>query len=208
MAVLDQAGELITAVNDMGIVEAITPEQIASAREAIRRADLVIADCNLREDVLEAIASEAAHKLLIEPVSVPKAAKLAALQARHEIYLATPNRDQFGAIGGKFPELAKMTRPGKLKNLVIHQGSAGALVLADGGNSHVPAFPQTHVADVTGAGDAAVAGLAFGLLSGYDLVTSARCGQAAASLKLASLQSTPDRLSAETIKRLVFPNEH
>jgi pseudouridine kinase len=207
VAVLDNAGEMITAVNDMALLEQLTPERIAACGRLVEAAELVIADCNVPEATLEAIAAMAAGKLLVEPVSVPKAAKLAGLQERHAVFLATPNLDQFRALGGSMGDVDSMRRTGRIRNIVIHQGAAGATVLGENGNRHVAAFPQLHVADVTGAGDAAVAGLAFGILRGYDLVRSALCGQAAASLKLSSLQSTAEGLSPEALLRLVDAHE-
>jgi sugar/nucleoside kinase (ribokinase family) len=55
------------------------------------------------------------------------------------------------------------------------------------------------VADVTGAGDAAVAGLICGFLEGYDLVRSARLGQAAAAIKIASAASVSPGLNRVSV---------
>lgn len=193
VAVLDQQGEMITAVNDMAVLEQLGIAEIEAQREVIDAAELVIADCNLQEDSLEVLAKLASHKLLVEPVSVPKAAKLARLQQRYDIFMATPNRDQYEVLGGK----------GRIRNIVVHQGADGATLLTAGGNTHVEAFPHTHIADVTGAGDAAVAGLAFGILNGYELVKAVRCGQAAASLKVRSVQSAAEGLTLETLLKMI-----
>lgn len=199
VAILDESGEMITAVNDMSVLDELGPEAIAAREEIIGKAKLVIADCNLPEESLDLLASLAAHKLIVEPVSVPKSAKLARLQMRHEIFVATPNRDQYAALGGT----SAMQRTGRIRNMVVHQGAEGATLLTADGSTHVEAFPQAHVADVTGAGDAAVAGLAFGILNGYELEKAVRCGQAAASLKLDSRQSVVQGLSRQKMLRLV-----
>lgn len=193
VAVLDEQGEMITAVNDMAVLERLGAAEIEAQRELILAAELVIADCNLKEEALEVLAKLAAAKLLVEPVSVPKAAKLARLQERHDMFMATPNRDQYAVLGGM----------GRLRNVVVHQGADGATLLTAGETIHVAAFPHTHIADVTGAGDAAVAGLAFGILNGYDLPKAVRCGQAAASLKVQSVQSAAEGLSRETLLKMI-----
>jgi pseudouridine kinase len=64
----------------------------------------------------------------------------------------------------------------------------------------VPALPA-EVVDVTGAGDAAVAGTLYGLLRGHDLATAARYGQAAAALTLACEQSVSPALNERVILR-------
>jgi pseudouridine kinase len=58
------------------------------------------------------------------------------------------------------------------------------------------------VADVTGAGDAAVAGLVCGLLKGFSLERSARLGQYAAAFKLSSAQSVASGLNRDSLRRL------
>ena len=58
------------------------------------------------------------------------------------------------------------------------------------------------IADVTGAGDAAVAGLVCGLLEGLALADAARLGQCAAAIKLSSLQSVALGLSRVSLMRL------
>ncbi len=79
IAVLNPDGELVTAMNDMRAADLVTPELIAEFQNDILAAKFVVADCNLPIATLEAIAELARDKLFIEPVSVPKSAKLKAL---------------------------------------------------------------------------------------------------------------------------------
>jgi len=58
------------------------------------------------------------------------------------------------------------------------------------------------VKDVTGAGDAVVAGLVYGLTKGYDLSKAAQLGQAAASLVISSTSSTAIGLTATALQNL------
>ena len=55
------------------------------------------------------------------------------------------------------------------------------------------------MSDVTGAGDAAVAGLVCGLILGHDIVASARLGQAAAALKIGSGSSIAAGINRDSI---------
>ncbi len=66
----------------------------------------------------------------------------------------------------------------------------GAVVSSGKGMKQISRATHSQVSDVTGAGDAAVAGLVYGLSQGYDLSKSAQSGQAAASLVLSSTAST------------------
>jgi pseudouridine kinase len=192
VALLDSNGELVSAVNDMRIIDRLTPEMLLQHRPAINAARLVIADCNLPLATLQALAALAGHKLIVEPVSVEKSEKLFALLANHQLFLATPNLDQIEALTGtRDLNAALETLHGRgLGNVIIHLGVEGALA-SDGQNIElVPAASAGPVIDVTGAGDAAVAGLTHGLLQKLSLFDAARLGQTMAGRVIASAQST------------------
>ena len=189
LAILDEQGELITAVNDMEILQAITPDVIAQNEKAITAARLVIVDCNLPVETLQAIAKLASAKLIVEPVSVSKAQKLKKLGT--SIFLATPNLDQIEALTGtRDPQAAAtLLHDGGIKNLVIHAGAHGAYISDGESFCHVPSRARK-IVDVTGAGDAATAGLALGLLQGWPLAKAAELGQDISAKVIASTAST------------------
>ena len=187
LAVLDATGELITAVNDMRL---LTTATIEKAHSEISAATMVIADCNLTVESLRAIA---AVKLIIEPVSVPKSNRLLQILQHREIFLATPNLDQIEALtGSRNPEAAaKILHQLGLQNIVIHLGEQGSYA-ADGANfTYVPSQAKS-IVDVTGAGDAATAGLVQGLLQNLPLAKAAEIGQEIAAKVIASNSSTLD----------------
>jgi pseudouridine kinase len=191
IAMLSQDGELITAANDMAVLKAITPEMISSLAEKVQRASLVLADCNLEQETLAAIAKMAAHKLVVEPVSIEKSKRLKTLLGTEPIYLATPNLDQMFALShSRSPEeAADILHQQGLQNVVIHAGRQGAHV--SNGKSVLLVPPKANtIMDVTGAGDAATAGLLYGLMCGLPLVKSAELGQEVAARVLASHAST------------------
>jgi len=77
-------------------------------------------------------------------------------------------------------------------------------VVAEPGQSpqNISALATTEIADVTGAGDAAVAGLVFGLAEGHGLGAAARLGQAAAAQKLRSNLSVAAGMSRASVLAL------
>jgi pseudouridine kinase len=192
LAVLNPDGELVTAMSDMRAADLISPDVIRSHTSAITAAEFIVADCNLPQLTLEAIAKLAREKLLIEPVSVPKSQKLAHLLKSGRIYLASPNLDQLESLTGTH-DIAlgckKLHDMGVL-HIVVHAGSAGAFVSSEGRSQHIPAKGAGVMIDVTGAGDAAVAGLVYGLLQGEDLAVAATRGQKLAGQVIASAAST------------------
>jgi pseudouridine kinase len=192
VATLDHDGELVTAINDMRAMEELTPRMLRDHAEALAKARFVVADCNLRQDTLDAISDMARDKLVVETVSVPKSRKLITLLAGGPVFLASPNFDQIDALSGSrdiMDGFAYLHGKG-LRNAVIHAGAEGAFV-SDGSNiEHVEAQPPVRIVDVTGAGDASVAGLVFGLLEGLSLPEAAALGQQLAGRVIGSAAST------------------
>lgn len=192
VALLDHDGEMISALSDMRCADELTPEIVTAHAAALRSATLVVADCNLPQETMNAVAALAGEKLVIEPVSVPKSRKLIDVLKHHRVFLASPNFDQIEQMAGtRDIENAFTYLHGKgLLNVVIHAGPEGAFVSDGGGIDYVEAQPPAQIIDVTGAGDAAVAGLVFGLLRGEALAAAAARGQKLAGQVIARAAST------------------
>jgi pseudouridine kinase len=206
LAILDATGELVSAVNDMRAMDALTPLHLELHAGRLAEADMLVADCNLSEACLAWLcrfSTEHRLRMLIEPVSVPKARKLLTLEPGTSIFAVTPNLQQLAALaGGEGADAVTRLHTLGFANVVLHRGGAGAT--ASDGIRAVKIDPVhvTAIADVTGAGDAAVAGLVCGLLDGRSLAESARLGQCAAAIKLSSAQSVASGLSRDSLFRL------
>jgi pseudouridine kinase len=209
LAILDESGELVAAVNDMQAAEMLTPGHLEAASAVLEQAPMIVADCNLSSACLAwlfAFAGSRGKRLLVEPISVPKAAKILTLSGLTPAFAITPNRQQLVALTGErdmMKAVADLHGRG-FENVVVHCGAEGVLVSGGTSGPHVIApLLMGAVTDVTGAGDAAVAGLVFGIAEGHDLVTAARFGQAAAALKLSSRQSVASGISRDRLLTMV-----
>lgn len=210
LVVLDHRGELVSAINDMRVMDALVPAHLDAHADRLAEADMLIADCNLSEACLAWLCRFSATRgvrLLIEPVSVPKAKKLLNVDRQAPVFAITPNASQLMALTGE----DGATGIGKLHglgfaNVVLHRGSAGAMASDGAGVVAIAPIAVEAIADVTGAGDAAVAGLVCGLLEGRSLAESARLGQCAAAITLSSAQSVASGLSRDSLYRLAGIN--
>ena len=124
VAVLDEKGELVTAVNDMRILENLKPESVKSHNAALQAAKLIVVDCNVRPDLLDYLALHFSDKLIVEPVSVAKSQKLRALLEKHEVFMATPNRNQLKAMTDTddMDQACQELHDRGLQILVVHHG--------------------------------------------------------------------------------------
>ena len=213
LAILDGKGELLAAINDMAASEGFSPIDLEARTALIESASWLVADCNLPVACLAwlvGLARRHGLKLVIEPVSVAKGRRLLDLPDRRGIHAITPNRLQLAALTGREDldeGLAALANLG-FGRAVVHCGKDGAVAAEAGKRPQaIPALAGVEVADVTGAGDAAVAGLVFGLAEGFSFAAAARLGQAAAALKLRSNLSVAAGMSRATVLALAGPME-
>jgi pseudouridine kinase len=222
-AVLDADGELLLAVADMTATDDLRPEHLQSARELIAHAALLVLDGNLPAPTtahLLDLAGSADLRVILDPVSVPKAARLAPLLSpERPLFALTPNRDELRALTGEdaagedsdsaLARTALRLHDRGVRHVWIRLGPSGSLLSTRGPGERAAAVHQlaadpAEVQDVTGAGDAMLAAFAYALLAGHPPLEAARHGHAAAALTLASTHTVrPDlteRLLAEALR--------
>lgn len=223
-AVLDRDGELVVGVADMAAVDSLSPDDVDAAHQTLVAADLVVLDGNLAVATVQHIC-ELAHahgvRIIVDPVSVPKALRMAAhVGASRPVYLMTPNRDELAMLSGMptgtDTELrtaaAALHRRG-VDNVWVRLGERGSLFSAAAGECDlVPAVPiasAARVVDVTGAGDAMLAAYCHALLAGAGPIEAVKYGAAAASLTIASTHTVRPDLTPTLIKAtLTATQEH
>jgi pseudouridine kinase len=201
-AVLDSDGELLVAVADMAATDAMAPADLTAALgPLLPGADLLVVDTNLAAPALHtllALSGDARVPVVLDPVSVPKAARVP--HDLRGVLCVTPNGEELGALAtsgatgtASSPQpaaspdaaAARLHRRG-VRHVWTHLGTGGSVLRTAGEAAvTVPAAPVTTVLDVTGAGDALVAAFCHGLLTGLAPVAAAALGHRAAALTVA-----------------------
>jgi pseudouridine kinase len=216
-AVLDCDGELIVAVSDMAAVDALGPGPVNEARDIIATAGLLVLDGNLSMATLSHagdLAAAAEVRTILEPVSVPKAARVASyITADRPLYAVTPNRDELSALTGlptrtdkQLHKAADSLHQRGVEHVWVRLGAGGSLLsAASSATAWLPAATAA-VDDVTGAGDAMLAAFCYAVLTGSDPIDAARYGQAAALLTLASPHTVRPDLTPRLIEAALTPS--
>lgn len=226
-AVLDADGELILAVADMTATDGLRPEHLQSARELITHAALLILDGNLPAPTtahLLDLARAADVRVIIDPVSVPKATRLLPLlTAERPIFAVTPNRDELTALTGcaastddDLRAAVAVLHERGVQHVWVRLGAQGSLLSTRAGDrgeqgggatdarQHMIAASVTEIVDVTGAGDAMLAAFAHALVGGHTPDQAARYGHAAAALTLASAHTVRPDLTAHLLDQVLI----
>lgn len=183
-ALLDHRGELVAGVADMGATDDLGPDDVPD----LAGAAMLVLDGNLRPDTFARARERARGQgvpVVVDPVSVPKAARLAA--ELRDLRCLTPNRDELAALGGVEALLASGVA------LVWERLGPDGSRLHTGTGVVDLASRLGEVVDVTGAGDAMLAAWCHAVLAGEGDAEAAAYAHEAAALTVASpLTVRPD----------------
>lgn len=198
-SLIDPSGEMVVALADMDIHDQWTGAEIARVAGGFLEASWWFVECNLPEPALEHLLSikPAGTRIALDTVSVAKAPRC--IPVLSQIDLLFTNRREAIAVDPGLPGLVEggggarpAVRPGAM---ILTEGAAGARCWT--GTEIVSAAPfNATVVDVTGGGDALIAGTLHGLLRGDTLAESLPSGMAAASLALEGRGAIDGQLSA------------
>lgn len=204
-------GEMQVALNDMGLIEQLNAETLANRDAVLSRAAALVIDANLGESALEYLFTVHSNKpILVDPVSSIKAAKLAPYLER--IHTLKPNKIEAELLSGisitnreSLVEAANTLHHKGVQRLLISLGSEGAFSSSENEQQFIPPS-ATQVNNVTGAGDALMAGLAHGFMSDWSWSKSVEFAVAAACLALKAEKTINSTMSEQAVQRLLEEN--
>ena len=190
VAVVDAQGELVIGAAATAAIDALPLAMLGAAFDDDGRTAWTFADCTLPPAVIGALLEDrraGGPPLAVDAVSTARVARLPG--DLHGLDVLFLNADEAQAL------LGAATFDARTAGQQLRERGAGAVVLTRGahpilvtdadGTVEIAVPPATPV-DVTGAGDALVAGTLFGLLNGAPLREAVRMGSLAAKLTLES----------------------
>ena len=211
-AILDTKGDLVLGIADMGIFDLLLPTHFERIWPHLAAASWVFCDTNVPAETLAALIAKrqgARFKLAIDAVSTPKAARLP--KDLSGIDLLFMNIDEANAVLHRkahetiddAKEAALALQAAGAREAVVTMGPRGIAVAGTEGVRTFPAVRATPV-DITGAGDAMIAGTLHRILNGEDIYTAARTGSLLGTLTIESTASVHTELS----ERFLEANMH
>lgn len=206
LAILDEAGEKSISLDDMDIVESVTPQYVYARRRLIKEADMAVMDANLSPKAMRSLISTA-KKYDVPVCADPTSASLAKRLIKHlpDLYMITPDASEAEALC-EARLTSRSEAIGAAKRLVAMGVGIAIITLAEKGlcyatsevSGYVPAI-RSEVMDRTGAGDALTAGVVFGLLNDFSIDEAVRLGVSAATLTLQCKETVCPDLSLERL---------
>ncbi|SEQ04900.1 pseudouridine kinase [Faunimonas pinastri] len=214
VAVLGPDHDLVLGLADMAIFDTLEPAHLERSWPHLAASAWVFGDCNPSADVIRNLirrAQSARFGLAVDAVSRAKVLKLPSdLSGIDVLFL---NRDEAetylaerGDKGDRPPQqVAQALCAAGAGSVVLTMGAEGLVVAAGGEIRHLPAPPAIPV-DVTGAGDALIAGTLQRLVSGDDIFSAARIGARLAALTTETEASVHPGLSPGLLADLLIPS--
>lgn len=204
-------GDMALALNDMAILEQLTPERLAAHAGLLRHAGAVLVDCNLPDAALGWVVAQAGDTpLFAEPVSAFKCRRL--LPWLERIHTIKANRLEAQALTGLavdsdagVVEAANWLHRHGLRQVVLSLGARGSYWSGHtGASGFQPALPLP-VLNTTGAGDALMAGLVCCFLDGAALAEAIAFATGCAALTLTTPQANHPNLSVAAVQHVLQP---
>lgn len=159
----DKKGEMQSAVSDVSLNDKMDLEWLKAQMTEINRSDVVVADTLLSAEALACLIDHCERPLFIDTVSPGKAIRLEEamrLSEKRSVHAVKCNLAEAMAITGEKDsfESAKILNVKGIYNIYLSNGSSGVIYGKAGMSKHFPALP-TSVVNVTGSGDAFLAGV-------------------------------------------------
>jgi pseudouridine kinase len=208
IALIDEDGFLSVALDDVTVMENITPGYLYQRRRLFRDACMVMIDGSL-DPQTTATAASLAKKYNIPLCADPSSSRLAGRLSPYldALHLLVPNENEAAIITGmEFtgfdPDASteaalRMIRSG-VGTAVVTLSDFG-LVFATSDETGIIPARFTEMVDSTGTGDAATAAIMFGMVNDLPTIEAIRLGAAAASLTLQSPETVVPDLSLDML---------
>jgi pseudouridine kinase len=207
VAILDHRGGLHVSIDDMAILNQITPRYINDRRRLFRDVAMVVVDANLSPATLKTVfrlVQRYQVPICADPTSRNLASRLCPYL--EQLHMVTPNQGEAEALLEGWPVNGRDEAIAAAKQLVARGVETAVITLAEMGvcyatsneSGHVPAL-DIDIVDFTGAGDALSAAVIFGLLEEMPVDEAIRLGVSAAALTLQSRETVCHDLSLEKL---------
>ncbi|PQA76019.1 hypothetical protein C5F53_18360 [Rhodoferax sp. TS-BS-61-7] len=201
-------GDMALAVNDMAILERLTPDLLVAKNTMPAHTDVLVLDCNLSVPTLAWLLEQATQPVFVDAVSVAKCQRLVPVLGR--VHTLKVNRIEAQALCGTVVGSVDDARRAALalygmgvQRVVLSLGALGVAWCDADGSTGARSASAVPVVNTTGAGDALLAGLVHAHVQGLSLPHCVEYAMACAEITLSStFANAPDLSHAAVQSRL------
>ena len=205
LSILNELGDMVVAISSMDIYEKMTVEFIKQKKQVINDSRLCIIDTNIPREVIEyVITNHDKVDFFLDTVSTAKSKKVKDIIGY--FHTIKPNRIEAEILTGieinnddDLKRASEYLLKKGVKNVFISLGQNGVFY-NDGYKMNYIKIPKIKAVNATGAGDAFMAGLAYGYYYGMDIEETAKFAIAASIIAISHEDTINPYISVENIK--------
>jgi len=205
LSVLDERGDMVVAISSMDIYEKMTIDFIKQKKQVINGSRFCIIDTNIPREVIEYIATNHDEvDFFLDTVSTTKSKKVKDIIGY--FHTIKPNKIEAEILTGieintddDLKRASECLLKKGVKNVFISLGQSGVFY-SDGHKMNHIKIPKIKAVNATGAGDAFMAGLAYGYYYGMDIEETAKFAVAASIIAVSHEDTINPYMSVENIK--------
>jgi len=210
MYITDDRGDMVAAVNDMNIINEMTPGVLKNKIEFLNNTKLCVLDANLPKETIEWVCERVKVPIFADPVSVAKAEKFTNVLAKLDTI--KPNQMEAELYTGiKIIDDASAKLAVKklidlgVDNVYITLGEKGMVC---GSRKEIVLVPRptSPIVSTNGAGDATTATIVWCSMKynhSLSIEEVSKIAQAAASITIGDEKSVSESLTPENIENIV-----
>jgi Sugar kinases, ribokinase family len=199
LAINNANHDMDVAINDMRVINEVTPSYLATLKPIISTHDFIVIDSNLSKETLKYLFDTYKDKkFIVEGISATKIMKFAPYL--NQIHLLKCNINEARAISkivdGDAPSIIKSILLKGTKIVIISQGKDDIYYGYEDVIDHLPTIKNIEISgNTTGCGDALFAGIVDHYLNGYSLKASIEFGETLSALTLKSIKANSEEVS-------------
>ena len=206
MAILNENGEMESAIVDMNITDKITEEFIDLKADIIKNAEYMVLDCD-NPAILEYILTkyQGCTRFILDPVSAAKVQKVKHLI--NKFHTIKPNRHEAECLCGfKIENNEDVKRAGRYFlelgiNHVFISLDADGMYYNNGIEEGIIKAPDVKVVNVTGAGDSCVAGLGYGYMNNLSIKDTLKYAMAMSVVTISHEDTIYPNMCCEVVEK-------
>ena len=205
--ILDENKNMKIAISAMELYNELTIDYIKSKKEVISNSKICVVDTNLPEEVLEYLVENFKIPIFVDCVSTIKAKKIQNFIGKfHTIKVNKIEAEILTEIkieeDNDLKKTADFFLTKGVEQIFISLGKEGVYSATKDKSIKKSSF-EAKVINTTGAGDAFMAGVVYGYLSGYEIEESTQFALAAGTVAIGSEKTISEEMSVEKIKKIM-----
>ncbi len=202
-------GDMALALNDMAILELLTPDRLQGIAALLPEAVAAVVDCNLPQESLGWLCAQCpGTPLFVESVSAYKCRRI--VPWLEQVHTLKANRIEAQALTGQpvhsddqVLAAARWLHRRGVRQVVVSLGERGFCWSDGAGEQGWQAAIPVSVCNASGAGDAVMAGLLHGFVAGLPLRDAAAFAAACAAWTLTAASANHPELSEAKVRQLL-----